>query len=67
MAKCSACRGSGNCPVCKGSGSVKDMDTHPSPYLIDEDGEVTCFACGGGGNCETCAGSGEVDDDEDDE
>lgn len=65
MAKCHGCGGSGTCPVCGGSGSVKELDTHPSSYLIDDDGEVSCFACGGGGSCDTCGGSGELDDDDD--
>jgi hypothetical protein len=60
--KCLNCMGSGRCPVCKGSGSVKTIDLHPSPNLIDEDtGEVKCFGCLGKKYCMVCNGEGKVE------
>jgi hypothetical protein len=64
METCRVCGGSGICSTCNGTGSVKELDTHPSPGLIGDDGSVTCFACGGNKRCGDCDGKGKVPSDD---
>lgn len=60
---CHECNGTGDCSLCDGTGSIKELVSHPSPWDVDEDGEVPCTSCGGDGKCTDCNGTGEEDDD----
>ena len=59
----------GDCYLCHGTGSIKEIDPHPDPDDVEDDGSVPCTECGGDRKCPNCEGTGFVweDGDGDDE